>query len=472
MRTSIRVWLGPPACCALAVPFLLAACDQGQNGGGLPVIHEAVAQTPSTDAFQAATAAVLPAVVYVQTEARPRMAVTPFRTRAQGQPVPDLVPSGSGSGVFFAEGGYVLTNNHVVQQAERVTVTLYDRRQFEAQVIARDPATDIAVLKVEGPNLPVARVGDSDQLALGQWVLALGSPLGLQFTVTAGIVSATGRSIGILATSQRDTGQQASPLEHFIQTDAAINPGNSGGPLVDLRGSVVGINSAIASPTGIFAGYGFAVPINLARRVAEQLIRYGEVRRPYLGVSLDNVDQVDQQVYGLPSPSGVEVVRLEDGSPAARAGIQLGDVITGVDGQQVQTVPELQVRLAQLDAGSTTQLRVVRYGRTLTIPVTLGLVRSGVRPAARVAGSSEPARMGIAVAERGGDVLVAEVQPYSPAARAGIRPGMIIEQVNRQEIDSVNELTSVIRSAAGGPLSLIVNDPQLGRIIVNMRLGS
>ncbi|HEX6048874.1 MAG TPA: trypsin-like peptidase domain-containing protein, partial [Gemmatimonadaceae bacterium] len=369
---------------ALTIAFLLACGDNPE--GAMPSVSVAAAQTPSTSAFQNATARALPAVVYIQVEARPRLMMVPLgpyglpiqpqRPQApQGSQVPQgpLVPMGSGSGVFFREGGYILTNNHVVQQAERVTVTLHDRRTFEAQVVARDPSTDIAVVRVQGDNLPVARLGESDSLRLGQWVLALGSPLGLQFSVTAGIVSATGRSIGILAAPARGADRdenQAAPLEDFIQTDAAINPGNSGGPLVDLDGRVIGINTAIASSTGTFVGYGFAVPIALARIVADQLIRYGEVRRPYLGVALDDIEQVDVRVYSLPSPAGAEVIRVEPGSPAARAGIRLGDVIVQLGQTRVATVAELQAALARLEPNGSATLRVYRGGREVDVNVT------------------------------------------------------------------------------------------------------
>src|SRR5690606_23646351 len=249
------------------------------------------------------------------------------------------------------------------------TVTLHDRRQLEARVVARDPATDIAVLKVSG-NFPAAPLGNSDSLRPGQWVLALGSPLGLQFTVTAGIVSATGRSLNIIEPTQQGSGDAtAAPLEDFIQTDAAINPGNSGGPLIDLGGSVIGINTAIASPTGVYAGYGFSVPINIARNVAEQLIANGEVRRPYLGVLLGEVDQTDAEVYQLDTPRGAEVSLVEDDGPAARAGVQIGDVIVGINGTAVGSVPELNAQLALVNAGSSTTLNVIRYGEERQIEV-------------------------------------------------------------------------------------------------------
>jgi serine protease Do len=461
---------------------LLLACGKGDSDGSVATVSQAWGKTPSTSAFQSATAQALPSVVYIQVEARPRMMMVPLgpfgvpvQPRApQGSPAPQtpLLPMGSGSGVFFREGGYILTNNHVVQQAERVTVTLYDRRSFEAEVVARDPSTDVAVVRVQGDNLPVARLGESDSLKLGQWVLALGSPLGLQFSVTAGIVSATGRSIGILSAPTRgenDGESQAAPLEDFIQTDAAINPGNSGGPLVDLDGRVVGINTAIASSTGMFAGYGFAVPMALARLVADQLIRFGEVRRPYLGVALDDIEPVDVRVYSLPKPAGAEVVRVEANSPAERAGIRLGDVIVQLGQTQVATVAELQAALARVEPNMPVDVRVIRYGRDVTVKLTPGIVRSGTRPQPR-ATPDAPARAGLQVAQQGGRVVIAGVQPYSSAARAGVRVGQAVISANGREIASVDQLAEVVREARNGALSLVVEDPQAGRIIINYEL--
>jgi serine protease Do len=467
------------AICALLLP----ACANDSSDGTPSSVGVAHAQTPSTSAFQTAASRALPAVVYIQVEARPpQVVMTPYgplavpsQPGAPQAPQAPLLPFGSGSGVFFREGGYILTNNHVVRQAERVTVTTYDRRTFEATVVARDPSTDIAVVRVQGEKLPVAPLGTSDSLRLGQWVLALGSPLGLQFSVTAGIVSATGRSIGILAAPARaedDRASQAAPLEDFIQTDAAINPGNSGGPLVDLEGRVIGINTAIASPTGTFAGYGFAVPIELARVVADQLIRFGEVRRPYLGVALDNVQPVDVRVYSLREPVGAEVIRIEEQSPAARAGLQLGDVIVQLGETPVRTVADLQAGLARREPNTSVRLRVTRYGRDVTVDVTPGIVRSGGRPEAPTATAEGSARAGLQVAERGGRVVIAAVQPYSTAARAGVRAGQVVVSANGRQIGSVDQLAEVVREARAGALSLVVEDPEVGRVIINYELTS
>src|SRR5690606_10654158 len=228
----------------------------------------------------------------------------------RGQPMPSPGPrSGSGSGFIISPDGYVMTNNHVVENASRVTVTLTDRRQFDATVVGRDPNTDVAVLKIDGDNLPTVQRGNSDELQVGDWVLALGYPLSLGETVTAGIVSAMGKNIGIMQRNEN----AAAPLEHFIQPDAAMNPGNSGGPPAHPRGEVVGMNTAIASPTGVYSGYGFAVPIRLAKRVADDLIRYGAVNRPRLGVEINDVAPADVQVFRLDGANGAVVRRLQDG---------------------------------------------------------------------------------------------------------------------------------------------------------------
>jgi serine protease Do len=461
-----------PIFCAAVVLGLSACGDSGAaTREHVPPVAAVRGDAPSAETFQSVVAAVLPAIVYVEAEGRPE--------RPRGGLVPgspgsqNLLPLGSGSGVIYTPEGLILTNNHVVQDAQRVLVTLYDRRQFEARVLARDPATDVAVLQIEGSGFPTAPLGDSDGLALGDWVLALGSPLGLEFTVTAGIVSGTGRSLGILGRGNREQGQ-AAPLEHFIQTDAAINPGNSGGPLVNLAGEVIGINTAIASPTGVFAGYGFAIPSNLAWRVADQLVQFGEVRRPYLGVLLDNITAADAEVYGLEIPEGAEVKYLEPDGPAERAGLELGDVIVAVEGRRVRTVSDLQAHLAQLEPGSIATVAAIRYGEAFEAGVQLGVIRSGVAsgpPAgATLVSEGREAGIGFTTAERGGMLVVAGVQPYSPAVRAGVRPGQVILRANRAEVRTRADLERVIEASGGSLVSLIVEDPNVGRTIVNYRI--
>lgn len=441
-----------------------------------------------SEAFRRAAGRSLPGVVHVQVEAvrRARVEVpdpfrgTPFEDffrRGQPSPTPR---QGSGSGFIFRPDGYVLTNNHVVEGAERVTVVLQDRREFDAEVVGRDPNTDVAVLKIDANGLPVVELGDSDLVAVGDWVVALGYPLHLGATATAGIVSAKGRQLGIINRNQ----EASAPLEHFIQTDAAINPGNSGGPLVDLEGRAIAVNTAIASPTGYYSGYGFAVPINLAKRVAEDLIRHGEVRRPKLGVGIDDVDEADAEVYRLDRPRGVEVVRVEAGSPAEKAGLELGDVIVGVDGQEVTSTGQFMELLARRDPGETVTLDVIRYGERRRVRASLGKFEPAA-PAARKASAereSGVSRLGFTAAELTPEVarrlrvqdqdgvVVVRVDERSAAARAGVRPGTLIERVNGREIRKLSDLKKAVEGVSGGDaVSLVVRLPDGARTIINYR---
>ena len=455
-----------------------------------PVAAAAVGAPPEalSAAFRSATERVAPAVVYLRVEGqgRARLEVPePFRGTPwedlfrQGQPQA-LPRQSSGSGIIIRPDGYILTNNHVVQDAERITVVLPDRREFEATVVGRDPNTDIAVVKVAARDLPVAPLGDSDAVEVGDWVVALGYPLHLGSTATAGIVSAKGRSPGVIARN----GEASAPLEDFIQTDAAINPGNSGGPLVNLRGEVIGVNTAIASPTGYYSGYGFAVPIGLARRVAEDLIEHGVVRRPKLGVQIADVDPADAEVYGLDRPMGVEVVRVEPAGPGARAGLRLGDVIVGVEGQQVESTSQLMELLARRDPGDTVTLDVVRYGKRTRVSVELGEFDSPVREAvkARPTQRSGLERLGFRAIEltaaqarrmgyAGPGVVVESVDETGAAARAGLAPGMRIESLNGRPIERLQDLREAAAAVRPGrAVSLVVRVGDDAPLIINYRV--
>src|SRR5687768_1659127 len=285
-----------------------------------------------------------------------------------------------GSGVIIRGDGYILTNNHVVDGMMDLQVVLNDRRAYDAEVVGIDPSTDIAVIKIDADDLPVARLATDDAVQVGEWVLALGNPLGLDFTMTAGIVSAIGRgNLQII-----DRGENPYAIENFIQTDAAINPGNSGGPLVDIDGQVIGINTAIASRTGVYQGYGFAVPISIARRVAEQLIDTGEVRRAVLGVQIQAVTPLDQEALALPSIAGVRIDGFTDlpgqDNPAREAGLELQDVVLQVAGREVETPSELQEAIAFHQPGDVVELVVWRDGDRRNVRVRLG-----ERPASAVA---------------------------------------------------------------------------------------
>ncbi len=457
-----------------------------------------------SSAFRSASSTALPAVVHVRV-AQDARAVrgaqvpeefrgTPFEDmfRGHGGGGQGMPRSGSGSGFIISPDGYILTNNHVVEGADRVNVIMGDKREFTARVIGRDPNTDVAVIKVDARDLPVARMGDADRLEVGDWVLALGYPLDLGQTTTAGIVSAKGRSIGIFGRN----GAEA-PLEHFIQTDAAINPGNSGGPLVDLQGRVIGINSAIASPTGFYSGYGFAVPINMARRVAEDLMRDGRVHRPMIGVEIRDATSADAEVFRLPSPDGA-VVAAEPRGPAARAGLKLGDVIVKLDGQAVRGSGELMEMVMRKRPGDRVALEVVRYGDRRRVELRLEEYtttaaagageRDSRRPAVledrREAEVVEPGKLGFRAEgvtpeiaqqlrmDRAEGVVVSEVDPSGPAAGA-LGRGMVVERVNGREVRSLDDLRTAADAVRPGQAVSVQVRLQNGReTIINYRARS
>jgi serine protease Do len=442
-------------------------------------------------AFRSASSAALPGVVRVEVKVTPRavsqrMSIpdefrgTPFEDFFGGPRGPARPQMGSGSGFIISPDGYIMTNNHVVENATTVTVTLTDKREFDAEVVGRDPNTDVAVLKINGSKLPTVHLGDSEQLQVGDWVLALGYPMQLGETVTAGIVSAKGKNIGIM---QRNEQAQA-PLEHFIQTDAAINPGNSGGPLIDLSGAVVGINTAIASETGTYAGYGFSVPIHLAKRVADDLIRTGSVHRPKLGVQIKDVVPADKDVYKLPSMQGAVIATLPEG-PARDAGLQLGDVIVAVDGSPIDDTGDLMERVALRRPGDRVKLDLVRYGKKLSATVKLGefATEAATRTASNAESADATTRLGfqaqemtpriaqqLGVTDGAEGVVVTGVDPTGPAARA-LRPGLRLEKLNGRDIRSIDDLRSAAASLDdGATVSVLGRLPDGSRTIVNFRL--
>jgi Do/DeqQ family serine protease len=312
--------------------------------------------------FNEAAEKVMPAVVHITSikEYRPRSAEEQRFYDFFGAPQPS---KGTGSGVIISPKGYIVTNNHVINGASTVEVVLHDKRKFQARVIGTDPSTDLAVLQIEAANLPVVAMTNSDEAKIGEWVLAVGNPFELTSTVTAGIISAKGRNINILG------GRQS--IESFIQTDAAVNPGNSGGALVNVKGELLGINTAIATPTGTFAGYSFAVPINLVKKVVQDLIDFGEVRRGFLGVMIQEVDDALAKKLNLTVPQGVYVQDLMPEGGAAEAGVKKGDVIVAVNGNSIKNVAELQEKIGSRNPGEAVSLTVVRDGSSKELMVKL-----------------------------------------------------------------------------------------------------
>ena len=453
-------------------------------------------------AFEAIAEHVTPAVVSIEaeqlearrTQQQQRRNIPPgmedfFRQFEQQDPQPR---SGTGSGFIVTPDGYIMTNNHVVANADRVTVTLLDNRKFPAKVIGRDPTTDVAVIKVDATGLPTVALGDDSKSRVGQWVVAIGNPLALQFTVTAGIISAKGRSLGNLLGNRYS-------IQDYIQTDAAINPGNSGGPLVNIRGEVIGINSAIASNTGYNAGYGFAVPITLAKQVMDDLVKFGRVRRAVLGVAIAEVEPADARAAGLSEIRGIKIQSFDpaDDSPAKRAGLEVGDVIITAQGQRVNRVSELQRVVRGFKPGDVVDVEVMRFGSKKSFRVRLGEppVAADEQVASADRGAVEPARAG----ERSYDRIGITVQPITDEVATArqvsdeFRRGLLVTAVNirgpayrelfansdvivrtlhpvRKEIRSASDLESVVRSLKSGDvLSLVVanlqGQPQTTRVV-------
>ena len=465
----------------------------------LPSRQEVRPVAELSQAFISIAESVTPAVVAIEMEStRRRMAgrgggEIPEELRQmfpdlqeRGRPGPQ---QGSGSGFIISADGYIITNNHVVEGADKITVVLSDNRHLQARIIGRDPNTDVAVIKVEGARFPTVRFGTSDGTRIGEWVLAIGNPLELGTTVTSGIISAKGRPLPILRES---TGSRWA-IEDFIQTDAPINPGNSGGPLVNLRGEVVGVNSAIASPTGFYAGYGFAVPIDLARKVADDLVRFGKVRRPALGITLKDVSPEDAEVFRLPRIAGVVVNDLTPGQSAAReAGIRQGDVIVAVDGTQVERTGHLQRLVATHRPGETITLDVIRGGERRQVKVKLA--EAPVEPEQRAqrepSGPVEPVsndltrrRLGVTVVpltaalaseynlRNAQGVVVSESDRFGPAGRQGINRGARIVSVDGVAVTDVATFQRLVQRKRGGQIvSLVVEGPGGQQGIENVRL--
>jgi len=425
LAAALAAGFAPPAAAAQPLPEIA--------GKGLPTLAPLIAQ-------------VTPAVVNISIKSRSPaednpLLRDPFFRRFFN--VPDRPPQemAAGSGVIVdARQGLVITNHHVIKNAAQVIVTLKDRRQLPATIVGADPATDIAVLKIDAPNLTAMKLGDSDQLNVGDFVVAIGNPFGLGQTVTSGIVSALGRS-----------GLNIEGYEDFIQTDASINPGNSGGALINLRGELIGINTAIIGPSGASVGIGFAVPVNMARGVMTQLVRFGEVRRGRLGIDFEDLAPDAAAVLKLPTADGALISTVQPDSPAAKAGLRRGDVVLAFNGRAVRSGPDLRNRLGLTPVGENIELTIFRDGNKLTVKLQIA------PPQGLASGDPQivPQLAGLKIANidrttpqgaRIEGVLVVGIETGSVAAGYGLRPGDVIAAVNRQRVRNINEFLAAMRN--------------------------
>ncbi len=470
---------------ASAVLAALAAYGANQLGSRDAVVRAAAAEplpaaTYGLPDFTALVAQAGPAVVSIQTtravpaggwqrdDAPPNGQAFPFPEffRHFGPPPgEDDVRQGQGSGFIVSADGYVLTNAHVVEGADEVTVLLADKREFNAKVVGVDGTSDVAVLKLPVNDLPSLKMGDANGLKVGEWVIAIGSPFGFDHTVSAGVVSAKGRSL------------PNGGYVPFIQTDVALNPGNSGGPLLNLRGEVVGINSQIYSRSGGYMGLSFAIPIDLAQSIQQQLVADGKVSRGRLGVSVQSLNQELADSFGLKRPAGALIGSVQAGSAAARAGIKAGDVVTAANGQAIEDAAQLSRVIAELKPGSKVALEYVRSGKRQTLSVALGAAETEEVASREDAGPGHVGRLGAVVqpldeatrqatGETRG-VLVAQVD--GAAARAGLRAGDIILAVNSTAVRNPAELQSMLADAPSQVALLVKRED--AEIFVPVRLG-
>jgi serine protease Do len=472
---------------AIAGAFVLGAAFYAGHGrvhaaGAMPMDENSVSALTSLDqAMEAVTAKVTPAVVNVAVTSRGSSDDQDANNEGQLQRLPpglrqffgNMLPQmpnqpqiehGVGSGIIISPDGYIVTNNHVVDGATQIRVTLNDRRVLNAKVIGTDKLTDLAVIKVNATDLPTVVWGDSTKLKPGQTVLAFGSPFGyFQFSVTRGIVSAVDRPNPYRDDARKPGG--------FIQTDAAINPGNSGGPLVDSHGELVGINTFIITNNGSFAGAGFAIPSQLVKATTEQLIKHGKVEHGYLGININDVTPDNAHFFNLKDASGAIVAQVSPDSPAGKGGLKQGDVVTEVNGQKVANAGSLQVAVSEMSPGTLLKLGVIRDGKPMTLNVTVGEYHGKSELAANEGeSSSKKGKIGLAVADLNGQtrqqfnvpdnvhgVVVQQVRPASPADDAGLQPGDVIVEVNRKPAPSADAfINEVHNNPSGQDLLLLV----------------
>jgi serine protease Do len=492
-------WSARRAAFLFVATFALAACSgdsNAQSAAQSPATRPAQQEVPTVPPEQSLVRGlpdfaplvdkVGPAVVNVEVVERSQSAssdqgnddsVNEFFRRF-GIPAPNFGPRGNmppargtGSGFIVSPDGYILTNAHVVSDADQVNVRMTDRREYQAKVVGVDPRTDVAVIKIDGKSLPYVKFGDPSKLKPGEWVLAIGSPFGFENSATAGIVSATARSL---------PGEGASSYVPFIQTDVAVNPGNSGGPLFNMQGEVVGINSQIFSQTGGYMGLSFAIPIDVATNVQQQLVKTGRVTRGKIGVTIQDVNAQFAESFGLDRPRGALVSSVESGGPGDKGGIKPGDVILAVNGETISRYGEVSAKIANTKPGSEAKLTVWRDGREQNLNIRVGeLEAQPQRVAARSQGnrgSDQAARLGLSVrplapeekeqVETRGSIVVDQVS--GPAAAAGVQPGDIILGINGKPVKNVADLQAAAKNA-GKNVALLIQR-QEAQLFVPLRL--
>lgn len=468
-----------------------------------------VASTGNPD-FTQAVAAVSPAVVHIKTTYPTRRGRTQqqpsspfdlfeefFGTPRQPQRAQPVQPAqATGSGVIISTDGYIVTNNHVVEDADKIEVSLTDRRVFEAKIIGRDPNTDIALIKINEKNLPFVKLGDSDQVQIGEWVLAFGYPLGLESTVTAGIVSAKGRATGIIANELRQrqlqeqgwgqSGQSEefinTAIESFIQTDAVINKGNSGGALVNAKGELIGINSNIMSPSGYYAGYGFAVPVNIVKKISDDFVKYGTVKRGLIGVTFRALDAEYAKELGISDVFGLYVNEVVKGGAAEKAGVKKGDIITKIDGRTIISSSDLQERVYTLRPGDKVKLTLKRDGKeretTVTLQEEVKTTKEDTKSATERSATELYNKLGAGFvtatdakkSELGikNGVVVTQVHRGGLFDYYNIQRGLVITQINGVAVNDIDDVESALAETKRGMIH-IVGIPQKGsRIEFNL----
>jgi serine protease Do len=416
--------------------------------------------------FTAAAEAASPATVHIKTKATRTVSNNLPRRSPFGDMFPDLqdffgdgfgeryrsIPQmASGSGAIISEDGFIVTNNHVIDGADEITVTLTNKKSFKAKLVAADPSTDLAVIKIDAKSLPFLLYGNSDEVKVGQWVLAVGYPLTLETTVTAGIISAKGRTLEI------NRRQSNTPVESFIQTDAAVNPGNSGGPLIDLTGKMIGINSAIASPTGAYAGYSFTIPVNIVQKIVSDLMKFGTVQRAYLGIDYprDNLSEEDKKTNGIIDEGGVYVMSVRSEGAAAEAGIRKGDLITKINGVPVMSGADLVGQIATYRPGDKISLTWQREGKEMSKTIVLrnisgntDVVKTSIldKLGADLANLSKEDAQELKVK---GGVVIKSIGSRGVLSKVRVQEGYVILKADNKEVTTVEELRKVLEAAKG-----------------------